>query len=389
MAGGAASAGPEFFAGETLLRLVATALVRLSRQRTVPDPVYDDAVQSAFNQLVLRCLRTGAAAPTSVPDMARWAATKPVCDWPLGVPGELDASDGYLVDADTGAPTQQCFEWVIAAPDAAAEEFENQLMSEALTTCRAAKAPDSYTAFRRLLITQPVLTGTELALKRADLDLSVLDETIKHSYERAPGPYLRDGLYAVCARCKCLLVPVGHGGYQCELDRCRRESHPKIGYTLDPTTVGGVYQLSRPLRMFITGPGLAETDLEAELIKLKFAPEMWPNFDAYDLRITLPNYQVWAIDVKDRANPALLGRGAKPFRREPRYDRAFLVVPRYRFDENEAYGRLFAHHRPDDVAGQVELLPDDEFVRRVKSELRKIKRNRAATTGARGGRGDA
>ena len=35
---------------------------------------------------------------------------------------------------------------------------------------------------------------------------------------------------------------------------------------------------------------------------------MWPQFDAYDLRIPFPDGTAWAIDVKDWANPSLLGR---------------------------------------------------------------------------------
>lgn len=378
-----------FFDGETLLRIIATALVRLSRQRAPRDPVYDDAVQSAYNHLVLLCLRRGADPPRSVPGMTSWAAKKPLRTWPLGLPDELDAADGYLVDAQTRTPTQQCYEWAISAPDAAAEAFENQLMEEALTVCRAAKAPESYTAFRRLLISQPVLTGTDRAMLSADVDLSLLDGIIKRSYEPASAAYLRDGAYAECARCQCLLVPVGQRGYRCELDRCRREHQPKVGRLLDPKRGGGVYQLNRPLRMFITGPGLAETDLEAELIKLRMEPEMWPNFDAYDLRITLPHRQVWAIDVKDRASPAILGRGARPLRMDPPYDRAFLVVPGYRFEEREAYQRIFNQHRPDDLAGRLELLSAEQFIRQLKAELRRAARGKAATGEYHGGRDDA
>lgn len=48
-----------FFEGENLLRMVASAIVRLSRQNGPGDPVYDATVQSAYNQLVLLCLRKG------------------------------------------------------------------------------------------------------------------------------------------------------------------------------------------------------------------------------------------------------------------------------------------------------------------------------------------
>lgn len=359
-----------FFQGETLLRMTATALVQLSRRRAPGTPVYDDAVQSAYNHVVLHCLTRGATPPASVPDLVRWAAEMPIRSWPLDLPDELEAADDHLVDRETRTPTQQCFEWAVSAPDAAAEQFENQLIGEALDISRAVGSPESYTAFRRLLITRPVLTGTDLALLGADVDLAPLLDTVKRCYEPAPAAYLRDERFAECARCHCLLVPVSDGRMHCELDRCRRDRHPRVARYLEPGADGGVYHLSRPLRMFITGPGLAETDLEEALVRLRLTPEMWPNFDAYDLRITLPDGRVWAIDVKDRANPALLGRGARPFRPQPPYHQAFLVVPQYRFDEREAYGRIFAHYCDEETADRLVLLSDTDFLRQVRAELR-------------------
>lgn len=367
-----------FFDGEALLRIIATAVVQLSQQRVPGEAVYPDAVQAAYNQLVLQCLRRGVEPPASVPDMARWAAWRPLGDWPLALPDDLVAADRYLVDRGTGGPTQHCFEWAISARDPAAEQFENQLIEEALTRCRTASAPESYTAFRRLLTERPVLTGTDIALLGGELDLGLLHETIKRSYGPAPASYRREGRYTQCARCHCLLVPVDRTGWRCELDRCRRDGLAAPGCTLDARAGGEVYQLSRPLRMFVTSPGLAEIDLETELVRLGLDVEMWPNFDAYDLRVTLPEGDVWAIDVKDRANPALLGRTARPLPPAPAYDRAFLVAPRYRFADREDYGRVFAHHQPDDLRGRLELLSDDEMLRRAAAASRRTRRRKEA-----------
>jgi hypothetical protein len=75
------------------------------------------------------------------------------------------------------------------------------------------------------------------------------------------------------------------------------------------------------------------------------------------------------VDVKDRVNPVLLARSVKPFRNEPPYDRAFLVVPRYRFRDNEAYGRQFRRNLPEDLADRVTLLHDQAFLRLVADEI--------------------
>lgn len=367
MTGRKPKADLSYFDSETLVRLLATAFVKLSQLRTANDPVYPDAVQNAYNHLVLLCLRHDRKIlPGSVPELARWAREWPISQWPCQLPGELDVR---LVDAQTGSPTQECLEWAVSAPDAAAEQFENDLVREVLTLCRAAQAPEAYTAFRRLLIERPTLTSTELALLGEDLDFGLLHETIKRSYAPMTAAYVRQGIAALCGGCGCVLVPVGDDRYVCQLDRCRRRP-VQVARVLDPAAGGGIYQLSRPLRTFITGPGLAEIDLETELTGLGLTPVMWPNFDAYDLGVRFPDGRTWAIDVKDRANPALLGRSALPLRPAPAYDRALLVVPHYRFQERDGYREVFHHHLPEESRGRIELLTDLELVREAKRMLR-------------------
>ncbi len=361
------------FTGVKLLRMVATALVDLSRRSRLPDPIYSDKVQKAYNHLVVQCLRHRVDPPPSVPDMARWAATRRLGEWPMDLPADVESLDEFLVDPVTKVPTQRCYEWEVAGPDAAAELFENEIIRQVFVRCETAKSPQAYTAFRYLLVNRPVLTGLEMASLIGETPaLGIVLEAVKQCYEPAPAAFRgHDGLFATCARCKCLLKPHG-AGWRCELDRCRRESYATPKRHIDDRITSGLLQLRAPLRLFITGPGLAEVDLEAALKKKGLVAEMWPGCDAYDLRITLPNRQVWAIDVKDRANPALLGYGATAFRREPRYDTAFLVVPQYRFDDREDYKRVFDHYCPPDVKRQVTLMSDKAFLRHLTKTLKRL-----------------
>ncbi|ADL46100.1 HU-CCDC81 and SPOR domain-containing protein [Micromonospora aurantiaca (nom. illeg.)] len=367
------------FTGVTLLRMVATALVDLSRHDRSPDPIYSDKVQKAYNHLVLQCLLREMEPPASVAGMARWAATRPIGQWPFDLPAEAENLDEYLVDAQTGVPTQRCYEWEVSGPDAAAELFENEIIRTVFAQCETARSPQSYTAFRRLLIDKPVLTGIDKAtLIGEHPELGTVLETVNRCYEPAPAAYRgTDGRFATCARCHCLLKPDGRS-WRCELDRCRREAHATPKEFIDDRSTGGLYLLRAPLRMFITGPGLAEVELEQKLIGKGLVPEMWPGCDAYDLRITLPNRQVWAIDVKDRANPALLGHSATRFRPEPPYNRAFLVVPQYRFDDREDYKIVFEHFCPPEVKEQVTLLSDKAFLRMLTTTLTRLRKNGSA-----------
>jgi hypothetical protein len=369
--------------GVGLVRTVATALVRLSRWRDVGGRVYADGVQGAYNHLVLRAIACGGEPPASVPDMVTWAGRTPLAQWPTGLSpkalGEagLDGGD-FLVDAETRTPTQVCFEWAMAVPDVPAELFENAVIDEALANCRAAGAPEAYTAFRRLLITRPVLTAVELAALGAELDLMPAFELIRRCYEPVPAAYRgANGEYRLCGRCGCVLIPLRAGGFRCELDRCRHDGREQPNRV--EAAPGGLLQARRPLRVFITSPGLAETELEAALRGnggKRSAPEigieMWPAFDAYDLRLTFADGTAWAIDVKDWASPSLLGARTRAFAGGPPHDRALIVIPAYRFRRREDYARAFRHALDPDLRRHIEICTDADLVKQARREARRV-----------------
>jgi pPIWI_RE three-gene island domain Y/REase associating with pPIWI_RE len=368
--------------GTALLRTVATAIVVLSRRQAPGDPVYEDRVQRAYNHLVLHCIHGGTEPPASIPHMIAWAARTPLAEWPADLSAAAAGGGEVLVDDETRTPTQACLEWAMPVADAASELFENSIIEDAIAACRAARSPRSYTAFRRLLITRPVLTAAELAALAAEVELMPVFEVIRRSYERAPSSYLTREGFQLCGRCGCLLVPLRNGGYRCDLDRCRNDGDTTLGPALPATT--GVLQLSRPLRVFITSPGIAETDLETTLRKGGLHPQMWPQFDAYDLRIPFPDGTAWAIDVKDWANPSLLAVRTRALRADPPHDRAFIVVPAYRFRVREDYARAFRHALAQELRGHITVCSDEELARLARRELRRIKRataNEATSSG--------
>jgi hypothetical protein len=369
-----------------LVRTVATALVRLSRWRDVGDRVYADGVQSAYNHLVLRAIAGGGEPPASVADMVTWAGRTPLAQWPTGLSATAFAEAGlgggdFLVDAGTRTPTQACFEWAMAAPDVPAELFENTVIDEALASCRAAGSPEAYTAFRRLLITRPVLTAVELAALGAELDLVPVYEVVRRCYEAVPAAYRGPGgAYRLCGRCGCVLIPLRDGGFRCELDRCRHDGRGEPDRV--EAAPDGLLQVRRPLRVFITGPGLAETELEAALRGKggkRSAPEigieMWPSFDAYDLRLTFADGTAWAVDVKDWASPSLLGARTRAFAGAPAHDRALIVIPAYRLRRREDYKRAFEHALDPGLRRHIEICTDAHMVKRARREARRIAEN--------------
>jgi hypothetical protein len=366
-----------------LLHLVATGLAELSQTR-VDDQredlrglsrpsgaytgTYPAKTQSAYNHVVLHCLRTGVEPPNSVPDFVRWAATRPIGDWPVPLPPEAVGSSAFLVDEQTRTPTLECLEWTVDGVDPLAEIHESQLMLDVLHTCRRLDLQDTYVAFRSLLIKRPILLASELARLGRDPDLAPLKQIPQEAYEPVPDTRAVDGALPLCARCNCLLHSV-RGRWYCELDSCRARGPAEVGGWL--SAVGeNAFQIARPLRTFVTGPGLTEMSLLEAVRGLGLAVELWPAVDRYDLRITLPNGRVWAVEVKDWSNPGLLGRRVirPPSEGEARYDEAYIVAPHYRFSRDRQYRERYRRaRRAVGLPPPPPLLHEDEFLRRLES----------------------
>lgn len=357
--------------GLTLLRTVASAVLdldALSDLGTFTLP-YPDEAQRALDRTVLACLLRGADPPLSVSDLLVWCRQRPVTEWPLDLPDGLAGSEDRLIDEDAYVPTDLCYEWAVDRPDSATEQIDRALIGLAMDRCRSANAPASYVAFRRLLIEHPVLTrdkAAEIALEPA---FTPLDGLLQQIYLPAPIGWARGGRFTSCRRCHTLLAPMREGGWWCENARCRHQGDAPVGPAYDELEGGGVLLLTRPLRLFVTSPGVAELRLERALLRLRLTPELWPNYDAYDLRIPLPDGRVWAVDVKDWANPALLGRNAGPLPKDPPYDEAFLLVPDHRIALRRDYVSVVRRYLRAEVRKSMTVLSHRQFMARIRTTL--------------------
>ncbi|MEU3735362.1 hypothetical protein AB0E81_39235 [Streptomyces sp. NPDC033538] len=357
--------------GLTLLRTLATAVLdldALSDLGTFTLP-YPPEAQRALDRTALACLLRGADPPLSVSDLLVWCRQRPVTEWPLDLPDGLAGPEDRLIDEDACVPTDLCYEWAVDRPDSATEQIDRALIGLAMDRCRLANAPTSYVAFRRLLVEHPVLTrdkAGEIALEPA---FAPLDGLLEQIYLPAPIGWARGGRFTSCRRCRTLLAPMRDGGWWCENARCRHKGEALVGPAYDEAEGGGVLLLTRPLRLFVTAPGVAELRLERALSRLGLVPELWPNYDAYDLRITLPDGPVWAVDVKDWANPALLGRNAVPLPTHPPYDEAFLVIPDHRTALRHDYVAVVRRFLSTDVRRRTTVLSQRQFMARARAVL--------------------
>ncbi|MFF2119389.1 hypothetical protein ACFVXH_18890 [Kitasatospora sp. NPDC058184] len=365
--------------GVPLLRTLARAMCELERQGDLDrfKLPYPAVAQHALDRTAVVCLLHGEVPPASLTELVERCRETPLEDWPLRLPPDVVGPGDRLLDEQSGRPSELCHEWVDRAPDPALRHRDRQVIGAALGLCRQYGEEQAYTAFRSLLVRQPVLTAAGMFEVLGNMVLEPVHELVRLIYRPAPEAYQRDGSYRACGRCLTLLVPLGADEWWCERDRCRGLGTPPSGQVLEAADVGVVLQLERSLRQFVTGPGRAEVELERDLRALGLDVEMWPGCDAYDLLITFPDGHRWAVGVKDRANPFFLGREARAVPQEPSYDKAFWVVPRHRVDRRPDYLAAFERGRAESTAELV-LLTDTELVARAARRLGGVKGTRGA-----------
>ncbi|MFI6581764.1 hypothetical protein [Embleya sp. NPDC050493] len=360
-------------AGVPLMHTLAGAIIALAETTgldafTLP---YPHEAQRALDRTALACLRRGAAPPHSIPELVSWCRSRPIANWPLDLPPDAVGDTDRLLDPHSGLPTELCHEWYLKTRDSATRRYDRDIIHEAFTCCRESGEPDSYTSFRRLMVERPVRTSAEFFKERTDWQLAPVRDLLRLIFLPVPASHRGDDGegYAVCGRCATLLIPLVGGGWWCERDACRRQGSAPIDRRLPVEETGGIVQLARPLRQFVTWPGRAEIELERTLVAAGLSVQMWPGYDAYDLRVTFPDGWVWAIDVKDWAHPGLLGANATAVRREPAYDEAFWVVPTHRIRDRPDYIDVYNRNRPDHAEDLI-LLTDRQVIDRARRRVR-------------------
>lgn len=338
---------------ELTLHLIATGVVkaaRLAEKGKVVSVPYPLPLQLGLDRLVLASVRRNVRSPQGVPGLMHWCQ-QPIEDWPLDLPGHEAVLSETLLDGFL--PTGVCETWACASADVEAELTEQELLRSALSVCQNANAPQSYVALRRLFIEEPVLTSFELQRKLGEPDLERVSSHLSNAYEAAPIACITEYKnYHCCADCGNLLLRTLKGGLVCEEQRCRRKQANGAAFVRRtiPAHEEPVW-LKRGLRRFVAAPGRAELRLEMRLRKLGLAVELWPAFDRYDLRVSFSDGEVWAVDVKDWADPCLLARriradGETPIPTTPSWTRAYFVFPDERKAERPDYVRAFHNQFP-------------------------------------------
>jgi hypothetical protein len=359
---------------EITLTLIAHGLVQLASSLEQGQPLsvpYPESLQQALDRMTVAAWQRGDVPPHGIPELLYWCAERPLAAWPFALPeGAIGAEDQLLT---MGLPSELCLEWAMqAGGDIEASLQEERLMEHVLRLCREQGRQDAYVAFRELLIKRPVLRASELLTLRTTEPLTVLIDALREAYAEAPeicvDPQARQ--LATCGRCGNLLLHTRDHTWTCLEDSCRAEGQTTIGTTYPVDN--SVLWITRGLRRFVAGPGRAEVRLAAELRALGLEVELWPGFDAYDLRVVFPQSgQVWALDVKDWVNPFSLGKKLRddviPAR--PPWHQAYYVIPAHRRTRRRDYkDALLAQWRPRDDQ-RIAVCFTDDLLRKARRAM--------------------
>lgn len=323
---------------------------------------YPASLERGMHQLAAHQISIGASPIAGLQDVFN-LARQPLGTWGLDFDETLvgTGSDSLIV---RDKPTDLCLEW--ASEEGAEALFQSEVMREVFDICIEQDIPESYTAFRKLLIQRQVITSLERQRLKRQPELKPLREILMRAYHPAPRSAVEGGNYWLCAQCGGLMLR-DRDGFACENMRCTGSRRGKALSADDD-----VLWLEGGLRRYIARPGLPEVKLQEELASLGLTVTLWPAFDAYDLHFVV-NGSVWAVDVKDWSNPYLLGsklaKKAIPAPQNWVWDRAFYVFPNDRARLQRDYLRAF-ESRWQGSARTMALMMSN-FLDMVKREIKK------------------
>jgi|GEM_PF-5181653 len=251
----------------------------------------------------------------------------------------------------------------VTLTEAPMKEFLDSCREKAKTDPKAAQA--AYVAYRELVTTRQVMTLHQFydALEDPAIPPEVIQRTWSEEVVAEP-----DGMISLCGACGCVLTPT-RDGFRCHSAICVIRTDNFKRFTRIPYQPG-MRALSVGMAKCVAAPGKHEIAL-ARWLRQEFGlqPVLWPGVDTYDLGAAVGGIRM-AVDLKDHANPGLLGLSLRPFRPVPPFDEAYIVVPDDRVQRHPGYMRsLTRFAKPEVLANGIRFLKVSEFKNLVRDRV--------------------
>lgn len=357
-----------------ILTFFAVGLMRqdaaISQERAAPVTELNPALHMGWEKLSFQCYVEDITPPLTLADLVSWLH-KPLADWGMIFPTDW-ADKSLLKD---GVPTEFCEE-LGADMETVRDlrlEMQDAIFRELHTFCRKLGDASLYSAMRAFLIQNPIIDDLLTAIEHNRRWVSEMRPKLRDCFEPIPEACIRrkaggkEEYIARCPHCGWTLAWAGERPF------CHRSGvcESLYGETLEGFTWHkydpAMFRTKEGIQRYVVAPEVSLLSLRDELIKLNgVSCELFPDFDAYDMLITLPSGEKWAVDMKDHHDPVRLARSLKPFSPVPKWDKAFIVFPQHRASRD--YLNRFINHwqraHNEDVC----------FVDELLSEVRKLVR---------------
>ena len=358
---------------DILLAELSTGMAQLL-DRDIGRPmkeVYPRTLRIGFSRLATAMIRAGARPIHSVPDAVEMFQ-KPVGLWEVSPrpPKYLDSLT--LMNGDY--ISEDAEELIIDNPDVSGE-LTQRIMVRVIDNCRTRGDQEGYVSFRRFIIEHPVATMMEFITALNSLNDEHLRSLLNEAYEEIPSSPASGKDVPICVRCG-WTVPVFVSGEpgRCANRRCLQLEGMQVPrFPANRPRELGLRRVQSGLARYTAQPGGLEMRLYSSLAEIgSLQVDLWPIYDAYDIGITFPDGETWAVDCKDSGRPALLAAvlSREDFPMSSPWQRAFYVFPDYRQKINPGYAGLFESGWQRETSG-VSWKFERAFLQMVKNRLRR------------------
>ena len=333
--------------------------------------VYPRTLRIGISRLATAMIRAGERPIHSISDAVEMFQ-KPVGLWNVS-PRPPEHLNGLTI-MDGDYITEDAEELIVDNPDVSGE-LTQRIMVRVIENCRTRGDQDGYVSFRRFIIEHPVATMMEFITALNSLNDERLRSLLTGAYEEVPNSPASGSDVPLCARCG-WTTPVSVSGKpgRCANRRCLQlDGVQAPPFPAKRPWEPGLRRVQSGLARYTTQPGGLEMRLYSSLAEIEsLQVELWPGYDAYDIGITFPDGETWAIDCKDSGRPTFLAAvlSREDFPMSSSWQRAFYVFPDYRQKINPGYAGMFESEWQRKTPG-VSWKFERAFLQMVKGRIRR------------------
>lgn len=280
------------------LRYLATGLAEWEKREPRKRAQIPEALRMGMSQMYFTSLQQQQKAPENLPRFFEWAAN-PVVEWLPALAIKHLSPEASLIE--DGLISDFALQWQVSGFDVEMQ-VQEKVLQDVLEYCRGRKLgnpEEAYRAFRKLIITKPVLHYSEYRRLLSSSLLRPLRDFLLQAYVDLVN-LAEDDTYHFCPRCKYIQQKRPDGTYRCRNLTCERLCTNISTIQLISKEEAENFKAVLPgIHRYGTIPGIWEIRLAEELSRLGIQVTLWPEIDEFDLLVEFSSKLRWAIDVKD------------------------------------------------------------------------------------------